>query len=86
MPQDLGQAATEPKLPDPNEERLVLKGREFWSVCPEHPAGFANFLLLYMEMQLFLKEPVLKTPLIRCVVPEPGGLISVFPQFPFRDL
>lgn len=38
------------KLPEPNEERLVLKGRCFcrvprggWKGCVEHSASFANF-------------------------------------------
>lgn len=47
---ELGQAVLELKLPEPNEERLVLKGRCFrsipcggWKGCVEHSASFANF-------------------------------------------
>lgn len=47
--QELGQVVLEPELPEPNEERLVLKGRYFcsiprggWKGCVEHSANFAN--------------------------------------------
>lgn len=47
--QELGQAVLELKSPEPNEERLVLKGRCFlsvprggWKGCVEHSASFAN--------------------------------------------
>lgn len=47
--QELGQAVLELKLPEPNEEQLVLKGwcfhsipRGGWKGCVEHSASFAN--------------------------------------------
>lgn len=43
------------------------------------------FVTLY-ENATFLKEPFLKIPLICCVVPEPGCLTSVFPEFVCSDL
>lgn len=90
--QELGQAMLELKLPEPDEEQLVLKGwcfcsipRGGWKGCVEHSASFCQFLLLSMKTQLFKKESFLKICLICCAVPEPGCLTLGFPGFVCRD-
>lgn len=66
--QELGQAMLELKLPEPDEEQLVLKGwcfcsipRGGWKGCVEHSASFCQFLLLSMKTQLFKKSLFLKS-------------------------
>lgn len=61
--QELGQVVLELKLPEPNEERLVLKGRCFlsvprggWKGCVERSASFANSCYFIYEKRNFLKK------------------------------